>query len=134
MNSHSAKIFIATLPMLLALGWLAVIPAKAQEQCSSPRGGYCIKIEPDSTAPQEKSSPLLAQIAGIEFLNIRPDASIGTIITEFYKFGIIFVGIAGITMMVIGGIYYMVGRVDTGKKLLSNSIWGIVLALISWLI
>ena len=32
MNSHSAKIFIATLPILLALGWLAVIPAKAQEQ------------------------------------------------------------------------------------------------------
>ena len=135
MKSRLAKLCLLTVLIVSTLGWVFVTPAKAgEEQCASPRGGYCIKITQEPSISQEDSSPLLAQIAGIEFLNIRPDASIGTIITEFYKFGIIFVGIAGITMMVIGGIYYMAGKVDTGKKLLSNSIWGIILALISWLI
>lgn len=135
MKSHLTRLFVLIAFNISIWGWMFAIPASAgEEQCSSPRGGYCIKITQDHSVSQKNSSPLLAQIAGIEFLQIRPDASIGTIITEFYKFGIIFVGIAGITMMVIGGIYYMVGKVDTGKKLLSNSIWGIILALISWLI
>ncbi len=77
-----------------------------------------------------------AQI-GIDFLNLPPGAEIGDVLSRLYVYGVGVVAIAAMIMLVIGGVQYMVaGEKDPGpaKERIRNAIWGLILALTSWLI
>lgn len=78
-----------------------------------------------------------AQI-GLDFLNLSPGAEIGEVLARLYVFGVGFVALTALVMMVIGGVQYMVtaGDRDPGpaKERIKNAIWGLILALASWLI
>ena len=77
-----------------------------------------------------------AQI-GLDFLNLPPGAEIGDVLSRLYVFGVGLVAIVAMIMLVIGGVQYMVaGDKDPGpaKERIRNAIWGLILALCSYLI
>ncbi len=78
-----------------------------------------------------------AQITGLEFLNIAPDAKIGDIIAAIYIYGVGFVALAALIVFTAGGVRYIfAGDRDPSeaKSWMKNAFWGLVLALTSWLI
>ena len=78
-----------------------------------------------------------AQITGLEFLNIAPDAKIGDIIAAIYVYGVGFVALAALIVFTAGGVRYIfAGDKDPSeaKSWMKNAFWGLVLALTSWLI
>lgn len=77
-----------------------------------------------------------AQI-GLDFLNLPPGAQIGDVLSRLYVYGVGVVAISAMIMLVIGGMQYMVaGEKDPGpaKERIKNAIWGLILALCSYLI
>lgn len=79
----------------------------------------------------------LAQVSGLEFLNIAPDAKIGDVIAALYIYGVGFVALAAFIVFTAGGVRYIfAGDKDPSeaKSWMKNAFWGLVLALTSWLI
>ena len=77
-----------------------------------------------------------AQI-GLDFLNLPPGAEIGDVLSRLYVWGVGLVAIIAVIMLVIGGVQYMVaGDKDpsSAKERIRNAIWGLILALCSYLI
>lgn len=137
-------ILFFTLTMLFSAS-LPIIAVDA-EQCYGQKGGYCITL-PQTLDDAKKPLPLSAyQLAqsfrfpGLEFLNgVYFDTPIGTILTKIYIFGISLVGISAFAMFIYGGIMYIVAadnqsKVGQAKSAMSNAVFGVVLALTSWLI
>ena len=98
------------------------------ESCRSTQGGYCVKIVGVAQASR-----------GLEFLGIPADAKPGQVFEALYRFGLGLVGISAMVMIVLGGVMYMLAgdskdRTTRGKNYITNAIWGLVLALVSWLI
>jgi hypothetical protein len=61
-----------------------------------------------------------------------------SLITSLYSFGIWIVGIAAMFMMVIGGVQYIISAgnkatAESGKRIISDALLGLVAALASWL-
>lgn len=83
------------------------------------------------------AAPAAAQVPGLEFLDLAPDAEIGDILVQLYVFGVAIASLAAFVMLVIGGVQYMIaGDRDpsAAKQRIQNALWGLVLALGSWLI
>ena len=62
-----------------------------------------------------------------------------TFVTNLYKFGLWAVGISAMIMIVIGGFFYMTAagnssQAGTAKKLITDALLGLIVAMISWLI
>lgn len=77
-----------------------------------------------------------AQI-GLDFLNLPANFEIGDLLARLYIFGVGVVAVLAVIMLVIGGVQYMVaGDKDPGpaKERIKNAIWGLILALTSYLI
>lgn len=114
------------IPLLIFLVLFVFPVAKAEIPCQSPHGGYCVNL----TA---------AGITGLDFLPTPAGPGIGNIIGAIYKFGLGLVGIAALIMLVVSGIAYLTAGDNekwTGqaKTWIGNAIFGLVLALISFLI
>lgn len=78
-----------------------------------------------------------SSIAGLEFLGIPADASVGDMIAALYIYGVGFVALAAFIMFTYGGVQYIfAGDKDPSgaKENMWNAFWGLVLALTSWII
>ena len=78
-----------------------------------------------------------SSIPGLEFLQIPADASIGQLLSQLYIWGIGFVALAAFLMFTWGGVLYMIaGDKDptSAKSYMKNAIYGLLLALGSYLI
>src|SRR3989338_2493590 len=109
---------------------LFAFTTNADAPCRSDQGGYCVRLLAQASAPG---------IPGLEFLRIPNDAGIGQVLSYIYIFGLSLVGISSLIMMILGGIMYMTAgdsqsRSGQGKTFISNALYGLIIALISWLI
>jgi|GEM_PF-1789181 len=81
--------------------------------------------------------PIAHAQVGLDFLNLPPGAEIGDVLARLYVYGVGLVAIIAVIMLVIGGVQYMVaGEKDpsSAKERIRNAIWGLILALCSYLI
>ncbi len=105
----------------------------AQQPCYSDRGGYCIKIVAPKISPGREDAGFA--IVGLEFLG--ESANLGDLLANIYYFLLGLVGVSALVMFVWGGIEYMLaGDKDPGKakERMKNAVYGLVLALTSYLI
>jgi hypothetical protein len=118
---------------LLAAIFLLIAPAiglaaEINGACRSDAGGYCMNL----------AAAAHTQTAGaLDFLGNPKD--IGTLIANLYYFGLGVVAVAAFIMMVFGGFTYMTagdnpGRIKEGTSYIKNALFGLLIALISWLI
>lgn len=133
------KIIILASLLLVAYG----LSTYALTSCVSEVHGFCVVLEPHEKSLAEKItlSPLLAQtsIPGLEFLSIPADADIGDILVSIYVFVMFFVGLSALIIIVFAGVWYISAgdnqnRVGQAKTWMKNAVFGLVLALLSWLI
>lgn len=139
--------YLFTIFFALTFLFSAAVPmiADGAESCHGQKGGYCITLPQTSDAIKKTIPPSAYQFAqfpfpGLEFLNgVNFDTPIGTILTKIYIFGISLVGISAFAMFIYGGIMYIVAADNTSKvgqarSAMTNAVFGVVLALTSWLI
>ncbi len=131
-------ILFAFLCMALFLSYTAdtagkqnpVLPAPAP--CVSDYGGHCADLAAMASRGE------LAQV-GLEFLKIPEGATFGQVLSRLYVFGIGLVGISALIMVVFGGVKYMTAagspqRIGDAKSTITNALFGVALALISWIL
>lgn len=118
--SKIAHLFV--LGSLLGLGilFLGIVPVQAEND-----------LGPGTTQP--------ASLPGLEFLRLPSNYEIGDVLVAVYRFFLSIVGIAALVMFVIGAVIYMTsgdsqGRTTEGASYMKNAIWGLVLAMTSWII
>lgn len=109
---------------LLALVWNT---AWAQV-CQSATGGYCASI-----------SSAQVSIPGFEGLPFSGAKTIGELLSGLYIFGVGLAALAAFIMFTIGGIAYLTAgdnesQVTKAKGFMKNAVFGLALALLSWLI
>ncbi len=111
--------------LLMALAAFAV-PAVlgASEACRSEAGGYCVNLA-------------AAQYAQIE--SFLKDAKPETLIPQLYVWGLSLVGISALVVLVLGGFMYLTARdsadqVKRAQGFMTNAIFGLIIALLSWLL
>lgn len=124
------KYAVSVLVILLIANFYFLSPISAETPCRSQ--GYCVDL-------QKFAAVANAQVPGLEFLQVPADAKPGDVLVAIYKLALGLVGISALIMIVWGGILYMSamdnkGQMDTAKGYIWNAIYGIALALISWLI
>lgn len=117
------KIFLFLI-IASALSFGATNPASSAAACRSESGGYCVN--------------LAAVVPGLEFLGGTP-ADTGGLIARLFVFGLGLVGISALIMFVFAGVVYMTAgdsqsRVNQAKSMMGNAVFGLVLALVSYLI
>ena len=110
---------------LTALFLVFFIPgfSDAQILCRSSVGGHCVNLAAAGTVP------------GLEFLGEIETPS--ALFSKIYTFGVSFVGLAAFFMFTYGAIRYMTageGSPSEARKIMYNAIFGLVLALVSFLI
>ena len=115
-------IFLAALFALISF-------AAAKDLCRTPSGKPCVLVE----------QAAVAQAQGLEFLGINYSTNIGDVLAGVYRFALGLVGISALIMLVFGGVVYMTAadsqdRVKQGQTFMRNAIFGLVLALLSYLI
>lgn len=93
--------------------------------CRSEKGGYCAKMA------------AIAQTQGLE--NIISGTDVGDLVPGIYRFGLGLVGISALVALIVGGVMYMTagGSQDQTKRArvwLGNAVFGLVLALLSYVI
>lgn len=117
----------------LVLVFILVHPVFASaEPC---RGeGYCASLTQQASIGQAQTGTGLQQ-----FLGLNKDAEIGDVLAGIYRFALGLVGLSALIMVVFGGIFYMSAgdsqqRVKQGQEYIKNALWGLVLALLSYLI
>lgn len=103
---------------------LTGLSAPAQNLCKSSTGGYCVN--------------LAAVVPGLEFLEETPGGA-GGLIARLFVFGLSLVGISALIMFVFAGVVYMTAgdsqtRTNQAKSMMGNTVFGLILALISYLI
>ena len=111
----------------------------AENSCRSELGGYCLRISETHSNLTKTVNTGFAQVPGLEFLKLPADASIGDILIQLYVFGIGLVGVSALLVLVSAGIGYMTSgdnqtRLGQAKTWMGNAIFGLVLAIISYLI
>lgn len=121
------KILISTIVILVVLSWYASTNNNllAAGQCRSGRGGLCVE--------------LAAVIPGLEFIQYDESQGLGGFIASLYVFGLGLVGITAMVMLIYASVLYMTAgdnmtRVGEAKKKISNAMFGLVLAFLSWII
>lgn len=110
---------------LIALFLVFFIPgvSDAQILCRSSVGGHCVNLAAASTIP------------GLEFLG--DVATPSELFSKVYTFGVSFVGLAAFFMFTYGAVRYMMageGSPSEARKIMYNAVFGLVLALVSFLI
>lgn len=75
----------------------------------------------------------------IEFLGITENTPIGEIFGNLFFFGLGMVGLATLAMLVVGGVMYLTAadsqdQTKRARGYMSNAVFGLVLAFLSWLI
>lgn len=116
--------------------------AYAQTPCPVDRDGVCVSLAPaesrnDST---DVRTSLAQAFPGLEFLQgITINSTIDQILTAVYRFGISIVALAAFGMLVFGGVVYATAgdsssRVGYARSLISNALFGLLLALLSFLL
>lgn len=103
------------------------LSAPAQNLCKSGVGGYCINLAATVTT-----------VPGLEFLEGTPGDT-GGLMARLFVFGLSLVGISALIMFVFAGVVYMTAgdsqsRVNQAKSTMGNAVFGLILALISYLI
>lgn len=98
--------------------------------CRSVRGGNCFELAQAS----QNSTQTFYQLLGL-----NQNATPGDVFESLYRLAMSLVGISAMIMIVIGGVLYMTardskGQIDQAKGYITNAIWGLVIALISWLV
>lgn len=73
------------------------------------------------------------------FFNVKETPTLPDMILAIYQFGIWTVGIAGLFMLTVGGFWYMTSAgnnatAETAKKIIADSLLGIIAALSAYLI
>ena len=119
-----------TIPFLIALWILGVffIPGSAEAEilCRSSLGGQCINLAAAAEAQ--------VLVPGLEFLNSVSKPS--ELFSRLYTYGISLVGLAAFFMFTYGAILYMFvmeGSTNQAKAYMKNALFGLGLALISYL-
>lgn len=97
--------------------------------CRSDIHGYCARVVETAQA----------LVPGIEFLQIPVGAKAGQVLLALYVFAMSLVGISALVMFVIAGFWYLTagdntGRTGQAKTWMGNAVFGLVLALLSFLI
>ncbi|KKW18922.1 MAG: hypothetical protein A2131_02045 [Candidatus Sungbacteria bacterium GWC2_49_10] len=110
---------------LVALFLVFFIPgfSDAQILCRSSVGGHCVNLAAVGTVP------------GLEFLG--EVATPGALFSKIYTFGVSFVGLAAFFMFTYGAVRYMMAGESSpseARKIMYNAVFGLVLALVSYLI
>ncbi len=140
------------IPFLVTLAFssfLAPYSADAYISCQSEKGGHCIRLTKEVPSAQQQFKKERLMLAadppfpGLEFLEpfgiTFKNSDIGDILSSLYVFGISLVGISAFAMFVYGGLLYMTagdstGRVSRAKSAMGNALFGLILALTSYLI
>ncbi len=117
--------YLLLITTVLVLGGAIFLSSASAQTCRSDTGGYCAKLA------------AIAQAQGLDDLIGTKDAS--DIIPAIYKFGLGLVGISALIALIVGGVYYMTAggsqdRAKKGREWLGNAVFGLVLALLSYLI
>lgn len=80
---------------------------------------------------------------GTAYAQDAPDTTgttdVGAFLNNLYVFGLGVVALSSLIMLTVGGMIYMTAgdsqdRVGKGKTYMQNALWGLVVALLSWLI
>ena len=81
--------------------------------------------------------PLEGQ-AFAQFNNGQPTTDLTSFLAAAFQFGLAIAAALAVIMIVWGGVEYMLSesftKKDDGKKRIQDAIWGLLLALVSWLI
>ena|SRR3990167_4691094 len=122
-NKKYLRFMLAVLPLAFVGKFV-----HAASECVSGSGGYCVNL---AAVAQAQGIP------GLEFLPATSD--FGELISNIYVFGMGLVAISALVVLVAAGVWYMsagdnAGRAGEAKKWMGNAIFGLVLALLSWLI
>lgn len=112
----------------LVIGILFLLPVwvGAEAFCKSPLEGHCL----DLAAAQEAQ----VGIPGLEFLGNTATPS--DLFSKIYTYGISLVGLAAFFMFTFGAIQYMVvleGSTNQAKERMKNALFGLLLALVSYI-
>lgn len=118
--------FILIAMALLFVSLASAADTMAANPCNST--GFCVDLKKETAA----------LVPGVEFLGLDADVGIGDILSGIYRFSLGLVGLAALIMLIMGGVMYMTARdsQDQTKRaysFMSNAIWGLVIALLSWL-
>ena len=116
------KTILAITSFFLGLPFFAFAQA-----CRSEAGGYCFNL---ATA---------AQNTGITASSFAAESTAGDVLESIYIYGLGLVGISALVMLVFGGLKYMTAtdnpsQVTSARDTMKNAIFGLVLALLSFLI
>lgn len=135
------QFYLGILAMLFAPASFAQLPV-----CRSEIGGHCVVVDTKSETSVSDRAILreLAQtsgvkIPGLEFLNVTRKSPPGEVFKQIYIFGIGITGISALVVIVGSAIWYITagdnkGRIDQARGWMKNAIFGLILALLSWLI
>lgn len=74
-----------------------------------------------------------------EFLGLSKGANLGDLLASLYRFALGLVGIAALAMLIVGGVMYMTAgdsqdQTKRARGYMTNAVFGLVLALLSWLV
>ncbi len=129
MRKLASYITLTVFGILLAtsLGFGVLAPQKASADCQETGSGqYCL-LEPlpmGGGQVYDKYDPKVTTAADYINLAIKVIISI--------------IGVLGVIMIVLGGVQYMttdaISKKEGGKEMISNAIFGLILALVSWLL
>lgn len=112
--------------ILLVVLWASL--AGTTDACRSDARGFCV----------DTASVGFAAIPGLEFLPFS-GGDFGDLLIALYRFGLSIVGISALMMVLYGGVLYMTagdnqGRLGKAKTSMGNALFGLVLALVAYLI
>ena len=112
--------------IIILVACLAVVSGVHAAECRSNAGGYCLQLK--TTA---------ATITGFNILGdiTKP----GQLVSRLYTLGLSLVGLSALMVVIWGGILYMTAgdskdRAQKGRNSITNAVFGLVLALLSYLI
>lgn len=119
---------------MAAVSVVLPVVASAQTSCLSSRGGYCFEF---SAAEICKGGIC----PGLEFFPAisDPNNPIGELLVNLYIFSVALAALSAFVMIVIAGALYLTARdnqtqITKAKTLIGNALWGLGLALLSYLI
>jgi hypothetical protein len=120
------KYLLITITIILSGAFF--LNSAAAQNCRSEKRGYCVEL----------ASLAQAQMLE-EFFGTNSVREPGDIIPALYKFGLGLVAISALGALIVGGVYYMTAggsqdRTKKGRTWLGNGVFGLILALLSFLI
>lgn len=129
----SQKLFLRLVLITILLFSAVVSFASAETEispCRSTRGGNCVQL---AQVSQNSTQSFY------ELLGLNPEAKPGDVFEGLYRLALSLVGVSAMIMIVIGGVLYMTARdsksqTDQAKGYITNAVWGLIIALVSWLI